>query len=75
MWQDLVFGFGSLVFLTSMLSSLFNKNTKIPLATSVPTSVVLFLFTIAQGSLDLLFGASMNALNTLAWSAIAIWRH
>lgn len=74
-WQDIVVGTGTIVFLISLMPTLMNKNAKVPLLTSLPTAIVLYVFSLTFLTLRLYFSSSIQFLTATAWLMISIFRH
>lgn len=53
-WQDWVFGIGTIIFAIALLPSVFGKE-KPAISTSVPTGAILMFFAFTQASLSLWF--------------------
>lgn len=73
-WQDAVFGLGAVGLTGTMLPGLLNPDTFMPLFTSIPIAVIVVAFGVAQASMKMYFGATMNMLNAASWAAMAIFR-
>lgn len=73
-WQDILISIGTLIFLISLLPTLFNRNAKVPLLTSVPTFIILFLFAYTFFTLELYFTMIADILTGTVWLLIAILR-
>lgn len=64
--EDLIFGIGSIVFILAWIPSLF-RNEYPAAPTSFITSVILFSFSFAYLSLDMIFAASTSIILALIW--------
>lgn len=73
-WQDIVVGTGTIVFIISLIPTLLNRNAKVPLLTSLPTALVLYTFSITFLTLKLYYTSAMQFLTATAWLLIAIFR-
>ena len=71
MWQDYVFALGSVVFIVALMPAVKSKE-KLPLGTSIPTAVILFLFAICYATLHLWFAMATTLGTATQWSLLAI---
>lgn len=69
-WQDLVFTVGSIVIFASLVPTARGRD-KPPLLTSLPTGVLLLLFSAAYASLGLTISAIVTVPTGLLWLLIA----
>jgi len=69
-WQDAVFAVGNMIFFISLLPTVFAIE-KPSVLTSIPTGIVLFIFTYAFFTLSLWYGAITSFLAAIAWSILA----
>lgn len=74
-WQDWVFLVGSVIFSISLIPMLLNPAIVVPLSSSVPTALVLWVYTGTQWTLNLRLSSVMTAATAASWSAIAVWRN
>ena len=74
MVHDLIFAAGSWAFSLALLPALFGPN-KPPLATSVLTAVVLWIFAINYMTLGLEFTAVSTAVSAWLWTHLALQAH
>jgi hypothetical protein len=70
-WQDIVFGLGSIIFIVSLLPTIFSDH-KPSLWTSVPTSLTQFAFAITYLSIDYEFAFVTTFASATLWDIIAI---
>lgn len=73
-WQDWVFGIGTVVFSIALLPSIFGGE-KPSLSTSLPTGAILMLFAFTQASLSLWFACFMSIIAGFLWFVLALQRH
>lgn len=69
-WQDLVFTVGAIVFFASLLPTALGS-AKPPVLTSLPTGVLLLLFSVTYASLGLTVSAVVTVPSGLLWLLIA----
>ncbi len=73
--NELIFTLGGLIFAAGLLPAVVNKETRIPLRTSLPTAVVLGIYALTFGfSLHLPFSAAGSALTGSLWLFLALCR-
>ena len=70
-WQDIVLMIGNFIFAPSLLTSIVD-GIKIPIATSLPTALVLTAFIIVNVSLGLRLAALATTLTTACWFVLFI---
>lgn len=68
-WQDKVIAVGQLVLSIGLLPMIVAW-VDVPALTSVPTAIVLFIFSLTFGTLRLRFSAFTSLLSALLWSFI-----
>lgn len=73
-WQDWVFGIGTVIFSVALLPSIFGGE-KPSMSTSVPTGSILMLFAFTQASLSLWFAAVMSIVAGSLWFILAFQRY
>lgn len=73
-WQDLVLTIGQLTFIGSLLPSILSKD-KPALATSLISSVVLFIFAYVYTTISLYFTAVSIALLAAGWAFLAFQKY
>jgi len=75
MWQDLIFSIGSIIFIIALIPTII-YGLKPPKLTSLPTALVLTLYSFTLYSLDLYWSAGLNLLTAILWYIIFIqsWR-
>jgi hypothetical protein len=69
-WQDIVLAAGSLLFAIALVPSVIGKH-KPSLATSLPTGVVLCIFSATYVTLSLWYAAITTALSASLWLILA----
>lgn len=69
-WQDLVFTLGAVVFSLSLLPTVMGRS-KPPVLTSLPTGLLLLLFSATYASLGLTLSAAFTVPSALLWLVIA----
>ena len=69
-WQDLVLMVGGFIFAPSLVFSILDK-AQIPIATSLPTAIVLTAFVAVYISLKLRLAAFATALTAICWYILA----
>lgn len=74
MWQDFVFGAGGIVLGILLLPTLLDTSSSISRKTSIPTFLVLLLFSFTFFTLDLYISAIAHLFSGILWMAIALWR-
>jgi hypothetical protein len=75
MIQDLVFAVGSLVLFLTLIPTLVNSDSVVPRTTSVPTALVLGVFSLTYFSMSFYYSAVVSLLTFLAWVGISIKRN
>ena len=65
-WQDWVFMIGGFIFAPSLVVSVVN-HIEMPLATTLPTAIVLTVFVAAYLTLKLRLAAMSTALTAICW--------
>ena len=65
-WQDIVFMIGGFIFAPSLVFSIV-KGADIPIATSLPTALVLTVFVACYFTLKLRLAAFATALTAICW--------
>jgi len=68
-WQDIVLMLGGFAFAPPLIVSIVQK-TDIPLATSLPTALILTIFVVCYISLGLRLAALATTLTALCWYAL-----
>jgi hypothetical protein len=74
LWQDIVLSIGSIVFIFALIPTVFSKD-KPPLASSIPTGIVLFVFAMVYFSLHLLSTGITNLITSTLWFIIAFQKY
>jgi len=74
MWQDFAFAAGGFVFTACLVPILLDPRAGVPRRSSVVTAAFLALYSVAYASLGMHAAAVMEAVMTVAWAAIAVWR-
>ncbi|WP_227374262.1 hypothetical protein [Haladaptatus halobius] len=74
MWQEYVFLAGSIVIMISLVPTIRDEEAKVPLRTSVPSVLVLFVQTLAFLSMGLTFSAVGTGMGFGLWSLIATYK-
>lgn len=72
-WQDILLAVGGLVFAPALAVSI-HKKAKYPLATSLPTAIVLTAFAVCYVTLHLHLAAWATGLTAACWYILAIRR-
>ncbi len=70
LWQDIILTGGSIVFIFALLPTIFSDD-KPPLASSIPTGAVLFVFAVVYFSLHLWTTGITNLIISSLWFIIA----
>ncbi len=70
-WQDVVLMIGGFIFAPSLIVSIVN-HTEIPIATSLPTALVLTAFVVCMFTLKLKLAALANVLTAVCWYVLFI---
>ena len=71
---DLLLGLAGTILVLSLIPTLKDMNSYVPRATSIPTTVSLWLIIIALMGLGSKFGASTIFLNAVFWTLIMLFR-
>lgn len=71
---DLVFTIGGLVFAVGLLPACLNPKTRMPLRTSLPTAIVLWVYGITFVCMGLPFSALSSYVTAAMWTFIAMDR-
>jgi hypothetical protein len=74
-WQEAVLSGGQVAFAILLLPTLFDPSARVPLASSIPTALILAAFVPAFASTGMKRAAWTSAASCLTWLAVAIWRH
>lgn len=74
MWQDYVITVGGIVISLSLIPAIRGED-KPPLATSIPTATVLFIFSATFVTLRLWFSAGMYVLAAGLWTTLALQQY
>lgn len=74
MWQDFVFLAGSTFSLVVLAPTLTNRQANVPLGTSVPSSLIGFIYGTTFFTMEMTFSAVGAVLAGLMWSLIATFR-
>lgn len=69
-WQDIAFMAGGIVFIPSLLFCIYNRN-KPPIRTSLPTGIVLAVFSICYATLGLWLAFVATLLTSILWFVIS----
>ena len=70
MWQDYVIGIGAFFFILTLIPSITSKN-KPDIKTSVPTAIILYVFSLSYVTLGLWLAASTTFGTALGWSILS----
>jgi len=70
-WQDVVFMVGGFIFAPSLVVSIVNR-IEVPIATSLPTALVLTVFVVCMYTLKLRLAAIANALTAICWYILVV---
>jgi hypothetical protein len=75
MWQDILLSVGTLILGIALIPAAFHKE-KPPLATSIPTGLVLYSFGLAYVTLGLWYAFGSVLFNATLWAILAVqkWR-
>lgn len=73
-WQDWVFGIGTIIFSIALLPSILSKE-KPAISTSIPTGSILALFALTQASLSLWFASGMSLVAAFLWFTLALQKY
>lgn len=73
-WQDIVFGVGTIIFSSALLPSIFSKD-KPAISTSILTGITLIFFAVAQASLSLWFASVTNLIASALWITLAVQKY
>ena len=73
-WQDWVFGVGSTFFTLALVPTLLDEGSSVPLWTSIPTAVFLYIFAVTKWTLKLRLATLAEATTGTAWVLVAIFR-
>ena len=65
-WQDIVFMVGGFIFAPSLVASIINK-VHMPLATTLPTAIVLSVFLICYASMKFWLAFTSIILTAICW--------
>lgn len=71
MWQDYLVAISQIILAVSLLPTVFSKNEKPPLATSLPTSLALFMMAYSLFFLKVYISAVLTFFNATLWLLIA----
>lgn len=71
---DLIFTAGSIVFIVGLLPAVLNPKTIIPLKTSLPTAIVLFVYAVTFMAMGLRFSAVSSVTTSALWAVLALDR-
>ncbi|WP_266078084.1 hypothetical protein [Haladaptatus caseinilyticus] len=74
MWQEYVFLAGSIVIMISLIPTIRDEEAQVPLRTSLPSVVVLFVQTLAFLSMGLTASAAGTGMGFGLWSLIAKYK-
>ena len=70
MWEDVVIGLGNIVLSISLISAV-RDSQKPPLITSIPTTITVYIFCIAQISLGLYLTTTVTFVVATLWAVLA----
>lgn len=73
-WQDWIFTIGTLIFVASLIPSITGPN-KPSVYTSIPSAIVLAIFSLTYISLSFWFSAIATTTTAICWSILAIQKH
>jgi membrane protein implicated in regulation of membrane protease activity len=73
-WQDVVMMIGNILFALALIPAI-RDSKKPPVATSIPTGMLLCMFAIALASLQLWLSAISSLVSCVLWFALAYQRH
>jgi hypothetical protein len=71
MWQDVVFAIGSLIFAMALVPSI-RSTDKPALGTSLPTTLILYVFSMTYFSLELYYAAIVTLGTATLWAILAV---
>lgn len=74
-WQDKVIAIGSTTFAVSLLPTILNPTSIVPLETSLPTAIVLGIFAYTCGTLNMKLAVWTQSVSAGMWGLIALMRH
>lgn len=74
MWQDYVIGIGAFFFIVTLIPSILSSN-KPDIKTSVPTALILYIFTFSYITLGLWLAALTTFGTAFAWSILAFQKY
>ena len=70
-WQDLIFTVGNIIFALALIPTILGKN-KPALSTSLTTTIVLYIFSLAYLSLSLWFSTIASFISGSLWLILAL---
>ncbi|MFA5997287.1 MAG: hypothetical protein WC791_02235 [Candidatus Paceibacterota bacterium] len=73
-WQDWVFGIGTIIFAIALLPSVLGKD-KPAVSTSVTTGAILILYSFTQASLSLWFASIASVVAGALWFILAVQKY
>ncbi len=73
-WQDLVFGIGTIIFSIALIPAILGKE-KPPVSTSLSTGVTVLVVAFTQASLSLWFASAMSMISGFLWLTLAIQKY
>ena len=73
-WQDIVFATGTWIFIIALMPTIRGKE-KPPLITSVPTGLVVLVYTFTFATLELWFSVVSSAALSIAWLYLGWQKH
>lgn len=74
-WQDYVFFIGGLIFDATLWVTLINRNAHVPVLTSFPTGLILYIYSYTQWTLRLRITAAFTLITATEWILIGLLRH
>ncbi|MCU4926749.1 hypothetical protein OB905_12285 [Halobacteria archaeon AArc-dxtr1] len=74
-WQDIVFTLGGFTMALLLTPTIINPESTVPRSTSVPTGMILFIFSGTFASLGLYLSALAHVFSASMWTTIALLRH
>jgi len=74
MWQDVMFLIGSLISIITLAPTLRDGNSRVPLATALPSATLGLVYATTFISLDMTFSAVGSLVGGVMWSLIGLFR-
>jgi len=73
-WQDIVFTLGGFIFALLLIPTLIDSEAQVPRLTSIPTALILVIFSLTYFSLGFYYSTITNLMTAGCWAGISIWR-